>query len=236
MEKRYNYEVIMEEYNKMFQPNEKQFEKVINVNCYYIMRFDGKGMTKRFKPQNQLFDLPFVQSIKDTFFTFCNNHKQQILFGYQCNDEISILIKGTEQDKENSYNRVEKLLSLFASEISVLFDRFYRNRLSEDSNESRMNALNIFDARIFQVSKRMMPDYFRLRQAFGIEHVTTRIQNKTNKKITDKKNIFHIIGKQGQDATELYYGNIFSSHEELCPFEFKIDMVRLKKCIFGNAC
>ena len=206
-----------------------------NTKKCYIMRFDGKEMTKRFKPKDKLFDMFFIRSIKDTFFDFCNNHEQQILFGYQCNDEISILIKGTDQAEEDTDNRVEKLLSLFASEISVLFDRHYLQQISERINPKSLDSLNIFDARIFQVPKRMLHEYFILRQAFGIEHVTTRIQNIFKGHSRTKEVVFLAIKEQEQDADEIYYGNVYSPLAKLRPFEFKHDPERLKKSIFRKA-
>ena len=55
--------------------------------------------------------------MKDTFKEFCTPDKR-ILFAFSYSDEISILIK---TDLKNARYRLEKLLSLYSSEISVLF-------------------------------------------------------------------------------------------------------------------
>ena len=206
----YSYQKIEKKYNKDFKKNEKGFDHILSSQAYYIIRFDGMGMTKRFRPQKELFDLHFVNSIKETFSVFCKNHDQQIKFGYQCNDEISVLIKSIKQGKENTYNRVEKLLSLFASEISVLFDRHFRG------DENNQNELNIFDARIFRISEKKILEYFCLRQAFGIEHITTRMRNL-------KKNV------NKDEHPDVYYGSIFKASRILPSFEFKGNEETLKE-------
>ena len=214
---RFIYKQVLKSYNKLFKKKEKNYDRVLRSASYYIMRFDGKDMTSRFKPKNEFFNKQFIRSIQEAFFSFCNTHKQQILFGYQCNDEISILIKSIKQDKENCYNRTEKLLSLFASEISIRFDRIYQNI---ETRFEKKEPINIFDARIFDISKDQIYEYFIMRQAFQIEHMTTRIRHVINKKRISKDECINALNSTGFTADTIYYGCIFMPNIEIAPFDF----------------
>ena len=48
MREKYSYGYALDCY-KQFKDKEKEFERRLKVGNYYIMRFDGKGMTADFK-------------------------------------------------------------------------------------------------------------------------------------------------------------------------------------------
>ena len=231
---RFNYDEIKKTYYNSFNELERKYEKALDPTCYYIIRFDGKGMTKRFKSKEQFLDLGFLKVIETTFYSFCQNHNQQILFAYHCNDEISILIKAIKQDKNNLYNRMEKLLSLFASEISVLFDRNYRNRVQSNKNNEYNDVLNVFDARLFQVPKKKIDLYFCTRQAFCIEHIFTRIKNYYGTTANNDEDIMQILEKHEDDPQELYYGHLFAHGSPQASFDFEKEKERLEKMLFDR--
>ena len=246
----YNYDDVKAMYDKEIKPLEEREKTFLEDGKYYIMRFDGVGMTKRFKPQEALFNWLFLRYMKKTFYVFCKHHSAQICFGFQCNDEISIMIKKIKQDEDNTLNRKEKLLSLFASEISVLFDEYCAKKAPEENPEYVGERLNIFDARIFEVTQEQGLTYFCLRQAFGVEHVITRIFNKTHRDGLDIINALSFLKKRNamnfqkrKNRTQKFsydiikeeeqlFGSIYKDDQEINPFEFDAQKELLNSIIF----
>ncbi|MDE5714897.1 MAG: tRNA(His) guanylyltransferase Thg1 family protein, partial [Anaeroplasmataceae bacterium] len=101
-----------------FKILEKEFNLSLEPNSYYILRFDGKSMTKDYKIKNEPINDVFFKTMKETFKQFCLN-KLSIIFAYSFSDEISILIRSSSSDEDEC--RIQKLISLYSSEISVLF-------------------------------------------------------------------------------------------------------------------
>ena len=233
--RRFYYDSIRRTYDCMFKYYEKEFDTELDPAGYYIIRFDGKGMTKRFKGKDRLFDPIFFKSIKEAFLSFCDNHSAQILFGYQCSDEISVFVRSVDPNGETIYNRIEKLLSLLAAEVSVLFDRRYRENLrllAGDAAED--DTMNVFDARIFKVPRITVPQYFYLRQEYGIEHISKRIKNECGDKDRDNEAILEILRENGLNAEDVYYGVAFARGADAMSFDFGEDVDRLNALIFPH--
>ena len=197
------------------------------------MRFDGKGMTKRFKPKEALCNECFFKNIKRAFLDFCKEHSSLFLFGFQCNDEISVLLRASENDGDDR-SRKEKMLSLFSSEISVRFDRLCSKHPPEVSIENGNDLVNVFDARIFEIAKENISTYFRLRQAFGIEHTLTRIKNKTKCEYGIPSAIELLKEKTKLNPREVLFGIFFAPKKHLYPIELKTREEQLKKLLFGG--
>lgn len=223
---KYDYDEIKLQYENSFLEIEEKEKHFLESNKLYIVRLDGVGMTKRFKPYKFFFNRDFLFNIQNAFYDFCNHHSEQVLFGFHCNDEISLLIKTVKQDADNTYNRKEKLLSLFASEISVRFDQYCGKKPPETDPNFFGEKLNIFDARIFEVTKDQVVPYFCLRQAFGIEHALTRLKYKTGK----EKNIEEALVLIKHP--NILFGNLFKKNQKLTPFEFDKLTKKLRKIIF----
>ena len=239
----YDYNSVKRMYEEEIMPLENAEKTFLADGKYYIMRFDGVGMTKRFKPQKVLFNWRFLQNMRKTFHSFCKRHSKQILLGFQCNDEISILISATKQEDDKSFNRKEKLLSLFASEISILFNECCAQIPPEENPEYVGERLNIFDARIFEVTQTQCVSYFCLRQAFGIEHILTRIKNKMGCEELDvagalqflkDRNSINVANQKKNmiNEKELLFGNTFSPRKNIFPFEFDTKKDFLKAITF----
>lgn len=153
------------------------------------------------------------------------------------------MIKTIKQDEDNTLNRKEKLLSLFASEISVLFDEYCAKKAPEENPEYVGERLNIFDARIFEVTQEQGLTYFCLRQAFGIEHIITRIVNKKHIKELDVTTTIEFLKsydeiksfKHNHNPTNIYellFGNAFNPQKHIYPFEFNTKKQFLKSIAF----
>ena len=98
--------------NNYFKNHEQKFDKRLKPNTYYVIRFDGKGMTKAFKQVGKAIYEPFFNTMKQTFVEFCETYSN-IIFGYSFSDEISILLKGDINE------RLTKLMN----ERSELYER-----------------------------------------------------------------------------------------------------------------
>lgn len=228
---RYSYDYAQEKYRPIKQ-KEKQYDLRLKPNCYYIIRFDGKGMTKGFKIKHQAINKPFFDTMEDTFNEFCKSNKN-VLFGYSFSDEISILIRGNNNYKDDN-NRIEKLLSLLPSKLALIF---YRNAQKHSLD---MNGKDwIFDARIIQISKNEIANYFLARQAYAIDKYIMQLKTengiayeyKTSKvvlsKLKEKGVIYEKLPEQYR------YGLVYSPTIVSQSFEFDKNQSLLKQ-MFSN--
>lgn len=213
-----------------FKLLEREFDITLNQNCYYIFRFDGKHMTQDFKIKNEPIHKEFFKTMKDTFKEFCTPDKR-ILFAYSYSDEISILIK---TDLKNTRYRLEKLLSLYSSEISVLF---YKNSLQ---NHLQTKKIYVFDARAIKIEREQIKDYFIARQAFAIDRYVMKLKNKYN--INPQFKISTQVIKALKEKGVLYetlplehrYGLIYHAKKEIKSFEFVAKEALLLNFLFGD--
>lgn len=228
---RYSYDYAQEKY-RPFKLKEKQYDLRLKPNCYYIIRFDGKGMTKGFKIKHQAINKLFFDTMENTFFEFCKSTKN-VLFGYSFSDEISILIRGNNDYKDDN-NRIEKLLSLLPSKLALTF---YRNAQKHSLD---MNGKDwIFDARIIQISKKEIANYFLARQSYAIDKYIMQLKTengiayeyKTSKavlsKLKEKDVIYEKLPEQYRYGL-VYFPTIVSQS-----FEFDKNQSLLKQ-MFSN--
>lgn len=149
-----SYKYALDKYNKI-----KKYELKSNIESNdnaVIVRLDGKGMTKSFKPEDKCFDLRFYNTMhrisEDIIKYFPYTIKT-----YSYKDEISIQIDYDKFKYDKEYdNRQEKLLSILSGYVSSLFNKY-------------INDKNIysFDARIIIIPKELVDDYFQARKDFA---------------------------------------------------------------------
>lgn len=224
---KYSYGYALEQY-RPFKQKEYKFDWMLKKGYYYIIRFDGKGMTRGFKIKHKAINEPFFNTMEDTFNEFCKS-TQNIIFGYSFSDEISILIQRSD-DAEDDYNRIEKLLSLLSSKLSLMF---YRNALK--NNLDLHNNDWIFDARIIQLEEQDVMKYFLARQAHAIDKYITQLkaENRINYKLHTSEAIICALKQNNviyENLPEKYrYGLIYSPTIVSQPFEFDTNQPLLKQ-------
>ncbi|MDE6504909.1 MAG: tRNA(His) guanylyltransferase Thg1 family protein [Clostridia bacterium] len=229
---KYSYDYAQEKY-RPFKQNEKVYDWRLKQNYYYIIRFDGKGMTKGFKIKHQAINKSFFDTMEDTFNEFCKS-TPNILFGYSFSDEISILIRGNNNYKDDN-NRIQKLLSLLSGKLALMF---YRN--AQKNNLDLQNKDWVFDARILQLNRKEVGDYFLARQAYAIDKYI--MQLKTENDIDYKFKTSKVVISKLKDKDVIYeklpkkyrYGLIYSPTKILSPFEFDANISQLKQLCFSK--
>ena len=221
--------------NNYFKNHEQKFDKKLKPNTYYVIRFDGKGMTKAFKQIGKAIYEPFFNTMKQTFVEFCETYSN-IIFGYSFSDEISILLKGDINPKSKSdadNNRVEKLLSLMAGKLALIFNRV-----------SRLYGLDLqgkdwlFDARIIELKdKNEVTKYFIARQAFAIDKYLGQLRGEYSLPYTLNTSTEIIKALKGKSIdynflkSEYRYGLVYSNGIKE-PFEFKQKRQKLNSYLF----
>lgn len=75
---KYSYGYAQEMY-KSIKQKEKEFDFVLEKGCYYVIRFDGKEMTKTFKVKHQAINKEFFNTMKNVFYEFCETYKKNYI-------------------------------------------------------------------------------------------------------------------------------------------------------------
>ena len=228
---KYSYDYAQAKYQPFIQ-KERLYDWKLQKNCYYIIRFDGKGMTKGFKIKHQAINKSFFDTMEDTFNEFCKS-TPNILFGYSFSDEISILIRGNKNYKDDN-NRIAKLLSLLSGKLVLMF---FRN--AQKHNLDLHGKDWLFDARIIQLKEYEVINYFLARQAYAIDKFI--MQLKTENGIDYKFKISKVVLSKLKDKGVIYeklpeqyrYGLIYSSTQSLT-FEFDTNRTLLQQMCFGK--
>lgn len=224
---KYSYPSAKRHYST-YKNLEREFNITLEADSYYIVRFDGKGMTKDYKQNNHAMDVNFYKTMKETFKTFCSEH-ENVLFGYSYSDEISILIKGNSNPK-SIHSRLEKILSLYSSELSILFYKTAtKNKLYLKSS--------IFDARIIKIQKVNIVKYFCLRQEYAICDFLQQLRDKNNidKNVILSTDIIYELKNKNVDyynhPAEYRFGIVYSSQRKIPSFEFANNIKFLENII-----
>lgn len=221
--------------NGYFKNHEKKFDKMLKPDTYYVIRFDGKGMTKAFKQIGKAIFEPFFNTMKQTFTEFCKAH-DNVIFGYSFSDEISILLKGeaNPQGKNNiDNNRIEKLLSLMSGKVALIF-----NRLAAANKLELQGKDWLFDARIIELKdKTEVAQYFIARQAFAIDKYLGQLRGEHSLPYTLKTSteIIEALKEKGIDynflKSEYRYGLVYYNGIKK-PFEFDDNKQKLNSYLF----
>ena len=229
MREKYSYGYALDCY-KQFKDKEKEFERRLKVGNYYIMRFDGKGMTADFKVKKLAINQQYFDIMKETFYQFVKMYPK-IVFAYSFSDEVSILFKAS---KDDDFSRMQKLLSLLSSQLSVCF-----NKVAAKCGIEK-EAGWIFDARIINVTWGEALDYFRARQAFAIDKfiMQTKGEYGINFKLNKSSEVLKALSEIGIDynnfENEKKYGLVYSFNKEVNAFEFDDNIELLKQLCFGK--
>ena len=135
-----------------------------------IVRLDGKGLTSRFKNNNELFLSDFhlaMRRILENIKKYCSF----VVFAYSFKDEISFLInKEIIQIDKDYENRIEKILPIISGYVSAMFSQYISKKLKNIPTEAFA-----FDARIIILPKDKLKDYFHSRQAFAMAGFMDRL-------------------------------------------------------------
>lgn len=129
----------------------KSYEKIADYqlmpNTYIVTRLDGRAFSKFTKAIGfkKPFDLDFVEAMKNATKRLIQSTHASL--GYTQSDEVTLIFK---PERERFSNRVEKLCSTLASEMTLYF---YQELIKINSNYiEKLNKLNpIFDCRVFNV-------------------------------------------------------------------------------------
>lgn len=225
-----------QEINKPFKIKEEQFNYKLKNGKYYVIRFDGKGMTAGFKEKGKAINQEFLQVMKSVLNEFCQINN--IRFAYSFSDEISILIHGNNKGKKEKQlednQRIEKLLTIYSGQLSLLFHKY-----AHVYNLDLQNKLWVFDARIIELEKVEIYEYFKARQAFCIDKFLTQFkgEKKLDYELHTSSKIIEALGKVGifyQDIPSEYkYGLMYSRIGEKS-FEFDGNEEKFFRCCFNK--
>lgn len=231
VKEKYSYGYAQEKYKPLKQKEEKYNLKLKKGN-YYIIRFDGKEMTATFKIDHRAINKLFFDTMEGTFNEFCKS-TQKAIFGYSFSDEISILIRGGCNNSPN--NRIEKLLSLLSGKLSLIF---YRN-----AKKHKLDLQNrdwVFDARIIELNRQEVIDYFLARQAYAIDKYLMQLkaENHIDYKLHTSATVISALKLKGvhyENLPQKYrYGLIYSPVNQICPFDFDANIKLLHQLCFNN--
>lgn len=232
---KYSYGYALE-INKPFKANEEQFNYKLKNGKYYIIRFDGKEMTAGFKEKGKAINNKFLAVMKSVLIEFCQIN--DIRFAYSFSDEISILVRGNNKGKKEKKleddQRIEKLLSIYSGQLSLLFQK-----CSQENNLDLQNKLWVFDARIIELDKIDVYGYFKARQAFCIDKFLTQFkgENKIDYKLHTSSAIIDALNKMGilyQDVPNDYkYVLVYSKFGD-GSFDFDSDEEKFMKFCFNK--
>lgn len=233
MEKqKYSYGYAWKLY-KSFKVKEEEFDIKLEKDRFYIIRFDGSGMTAGFKIKGMAINKSFFDTMKNTFYEFCGS-TENVIFGYSFSDEISILIKGGGE-KESNNDRIEKLLSLLSAKLSLMFQ--------SNSQKNKLDLKNqywMFDARIIKLKNKEVVEYFLARQAFAIDKYMMQLKGeyKINYKVNTSKEVLPLLKEKGIDYEKLplnyRYGLLYAKGGFQKSFEFEKNKELLSNLCFNT--
>ena len=103
---------------KPFKLKERKFDLCLQQGVYYVIRFDGKGMTAAFKIKHTPINEVFFNTMEETFKNFCKS-TTNVLFACSFSDEISILIERSK--KKIRKQPLGKITFFVVGEISSTF-------------------------------------------------------------------------------------------------------------------
>ena len=166
----YSYGYAKSTYEKLEKYEISTDLPIIKDDEYLIVRLDGKGLTSRFKDDNELFLSAFHLAMKRVL----ENIKKYcpfVDFAYSFKDEISFLVNKDFIKKNKHYgNRMEKILPIISGYVSAMFSQYISKGLKRFETEAFA-----FDARIIILPKDKVKDYFHSRQAFAMAAFMDRI-------------------------------------------------------------
>jgi tRNA(His) 5'-end guanylyltransferase len=135
-----------------------------------IIRLDGRAFhtfTKCLKNYDDTMkETPFsvkMHNVMTMTMIGCMHLTQNAVFGYTQSDEISILLRDWDKHETEQWFKgaLQKIVSVSASQASVIFNHFFE----EDVRKAQsFGDLAQFDARVFNIPKEEVANYFIWRQ------------------------------------------------------------------------
>lgn len=228
----YSYTLACER-NELFKLKEIPYRIELESGKYYVIRFDGKGMTKGFKIKYNALNKIFFKTMKQTFTSFIKKYTQ-IIFAYSFSDEISILFKA-EEGEDNIFSRGEKLISLMSGQIALDFDKAAKKAKLDCKGQDWL-----FDARIIPLEQSEVTEYFKARQSYAIDKYLTQCRGEymLNYKLNTSKQIVSALKQKGIDYSKLKpeykFGLTYAQGNLINSFEFLGNEKILKELCFGK--
>lgn len=140
---------------------ENKVLRKVKLSNYYVIRVDGKRMTKAFKDPNSIRNEVLEEAMKKTICTIIETFPF-IKFVYRFSDEISMYFS-TFNITQLELQNINSTLQTIENDVAKIFNEY----LSQETHWYR-NRPFVFDYRILNVTNKI-DQYFRSRQAFVID-------------------------------------------------------------------
>lgn len=232
IKERYSYGYAKEK-NKVFKKKESQFKMPLNGGKLYIIRFDGKGMTKGFKIKHKAINESFFATMKLTLENFARKYSQTI-FAYSFSDEISLLFRA-EKDVSKSFSRGEKLLSLMSGQLALEFLKAAQKVGLDCKGQDWL-----FDARLIELERDDVVAYFKARQAYAIDKFLSQCKGEygLDYRLITSKEIITALKEKGVEYEDLLpahkFGLMYAKDSLIDSFEFVGNEEKLVELCFGK--
>ncbi|MDE5817404.1 MAG: tRNA(His) guanylyltransferase Thg1 family protein [Helicobacter sp.] len=223
MKLQHQYHIHKAQYNyNFFKSNEKVFNLRLKIGSYYIIRFDGKGMTRAFRKDRDL----FFEVMRATFYNFCadsfvQDYFREIPFAYSFSDEVSLLFQHYDDR-----NRTQKILTLMTSKMTLVFYKT-AHELGLDLCDKDW----LFDARILKVQGHEIENYFIVRQSFAICGYIMGLCEQLGIGFVSTSKTLQIARDFGKHIIKEHLLGLIYAQEKSEIFEFCADVERLRKLI-----
>lgn len=125
-----------------------------------VIHLDGVGFThKYYKKFSNEIKNKVVEALANATKRICQDIKS-IRVAYVCSDEVSFILDGQEI-KINDHNRLNKLVSKFASRLTLYFFELLININNDEIKELKENC--IFSAKAYNLPSSKIEDYLKWR-------------------------------------------------------------------------
>lgn len=219
--------------NEIFKNKETPYKLQLESEKFYVMRFDGKGMTKGFKIKYNALNKIFFKTMKLTFTSFVKKYTN-IIFAYSFSDEISILFKA-EKGEDNIFSRGEKLLSLMSGQLALDFYKASKITKLDCKDQDWL-----FDARIIPLEQSEVIEYFKARQSYGIDKYLCQCRDtyRLDHDLNTSSQIISALKAKKIDYNKLNpaykFGFTFAQGVLKKPFEYFSNEEIIKELCFGK--
>lgn len=152
-----------EKAGKKFELYIRESDLLLRSDEYIVLHLDGVKFTGKKCKQLSADNKKYVfDCLMQTAINLCNKFASARI-AYVAGDEISILLDGSCV-KENYYNRVQKIVSLFVSSATLSFNIELR-KFNGTDKEQLNDFLNdgLFAAKAYNIASEMVNDYFKWR-------------------------------------------------------------------------
>lgn len=178
--------ISQNDYLKAMKPFEiyiREADHILRTDEYIIIHLDGVGMTKNVLGKlNDEDRKSFSNCLLNVTKALCNDFKS-IRLAYACNDEISLLLDGGENE-DNYNNRIQKLSSISAAKASTELLRQIQSLGNKNFKNLQSNC--IFAVKCYNLPKSLVNDYFKTRLLSCKKSIFDKHQNFESKEDWEK--------------------------------------------------